>query len=316
MAKTIEAQSKKIEEQEKTISTLKKTAPIGQSPAEKATQTPDRHGPTPSAPPPKKEGEHLRSWELPPITVTGNSNGELREEDRVGSYGQPRWTTRRRFLETRAYVAPEGTLQAENWYIIEVPRHGDTEVETQYEVEIGLPYRFQLDLYGVSHETGHVGLDKSLKWDQQKVELRWAWADWNKIPGNPTIYLEYIQNDGQPDHFESKLLFSGEAAPRWHWATNLVSETELGGDHVTTYEWTNGISYTVLDEKVSIGFETKLAYENNKFDRSRSGKPEILVGPSIQFRPLKQMHVDFAPLVGLTKGSARFKSLLIFGWEF
>lgn len=148
------------------------------------------------------------------------------------------------------------------------------------------------------------------------MELRWAWANWDVIPGNPTSYFEYIMNDGGPDHFETKLLFSGEAAPRWHWASNLVYETELGGNYETTYEWTNGISYTIKDDKLSIGAETKLGFVNDKFDRSAYGKPELLVGPSLQYKPMKPMHIDFAPLFGLTENSPRFKSLLIFGWEF
>lgn len=110
------------------------------------------HGaaPTPAEPARRGDGERLRSWELPAIEITVEGKREsgsgLREEDRVGSYGQPRWTTKRRFGETRAYVRQEGSIQFENWYTVEVPRKGDSEVQTQYELEIGLPYRFQLDL--------------------------------------------------------------------------------------------------------------------------------------------------------------------------
>ena len=62
-----------------------------------------------------------------------------------------------------------------------------------------------------------------------KAELRWALANWGKIPGNPTIYLEWKNEDAAPDHFEGKLLLGGAIASGWHWGSNFVWEHELGG---------------------------------------------------------------------------------------
>src|SRR3954467_1130618 len=59
--------------------------------------------------------EHLRTFELPAVTVVGEKQSDLREEDRVGSYAQPRWTATRRFPSTRVYVVPEGKLEFEYW---------------------------------------------------------------------------------------------------------------------------------------------------------------------------------------------------------
>ncbi len=322
MSLTLEDQKKKIANQDRTIQEMKsKTAQIEPGPLREGAGNGERpsgaQGQGTADAPKKGPGERMHSWEFPPIVVTAERPSELREEERIGEYGQPRWTARRRFAETRSYVIPKGQIEIEYWNVVEVPRKGDTEVETKYEVEMGLPYRFQLDLYAIAHEKGHVGLDKQFKFDTQQVELRWAWADWNKIPGNPTSYFEYIAIDGEPDHFETKLLFSGEAAPRVHWAANLVWEHQLGGNQENTYELTGGIAYSVKDEKLSLGIESKLAYTDDKFRRGIGRKdPELLVGPSVQFRPLKQMHIDFAALAGVTQESPRFKSLLIFGWEF
>jgi hypothetical protein len=55
--------------------------------------------PAPSAPAP--DSPRLRSYELPPVNVVGQKPSDLREEDRVGSYGQPRWTATRRFPNRR-----------------------------------------------------------------------------------------------------------------------------------------------------------------------------------------------------------------------
>ena len=48
--------------------------------------------------------------QLPEETyVTGQQVSDLREEDRIGPYGQPEWTAHRRFPFTRVYVRPPTT---------------------------------------------------------------------------------------------------------------------------------------------------------------------------------------------------------------
>jgi len=42
----------------------------------------------------------------------------------------------------------------------------------------------------------------------------------------------------------------------------------------------------------------------------------LLVGPSLQPRPLPQMHIDFAPLFGANQSALRSKTFVVFGWEF
>ena len=99
----------------------------------------------PSAPPPASP--RLRSYELPPVNVVGQKLSDLREEDRVGSYGQPRWTATRRFPNTRVYVVPEGKLEGELWFIPRFNKDGSTEGRYLAEIEYGLPHRFQIDVY-------------------------------------------------------------------------------------------------------------------------------------------------------------------------
>ena len=257
-----------------------------------------------------KAGGHLRSWELPPVEVTGKR--PLREEDRIGSYAQPRWTARRRFPETRVYVVPEGQFEFEYWLVPEIADDNATKIKKQYEVEMGLPYHFQLDLYIVSHQDGKEG---PFKFDGETFDVRWAFADWGKIPANPTLYLEWAAVDSAPDHIEAKLLLGDEIAPRWHWGVNFVFEHETAGEQENSNELTTGLSYTVLDERLSLGVETKLALVDTKANRG-DFSTELLIGPSIQYRPLPQMHIDLAPLFGVTKDSPKAKPLLVLGWEF
>src|SRR5262249_60835558 len=47
--------------------------------------------------------------------IPWSSNAITSDSMRVGTYGQPAWTTQRPFPTTRVYVQPEGTYQLEQW---------------------------------------------------------------------------------------------------------------------------------------------------------------------------------------------------------
>lgn len=262
----------------------------------------------------QKPDAHVHTWEMPPVTVYGKA--PLVEEDRIGEYEQPRWTAHRRFGETRVYVIPKGMIDFEYWLIPETPKDGSTSFKSQYEVEFGLPGRVQLDLYAVAHKTGYQ--NEAFAIDEQKVEVRWALADWGKIPGNPTLYAEWNEVNAAPDHVELKLLLGGQITSGWHWGSNLVWEHEMAGPQENSNEWTTGLSYTARDSKVGVGVESQLALVNSLDASGQRGDfaKEFFIGPSVQFRPLPQMHIDFAPLFGVTKAAGRAKTFVVVGWEF
>jgi hypothetical protein len=262
---------------------------------------------------PPSSAERLRSWELPPITVVGEPAAELKEEDRVGSYAQPRWTTTRRFPGTRVYVVPEGKVEFEYWLRPTLEKEGPAEIRHLWELEFGLPYRFQLDLYFRIDQEG----DTSEWLSGEQVELRYALADWGKIPGNPTLYLEWVALEERPDKIEPKLLLGGELAPRWHWGLNLVAELEMGGEREYEYQLTGGISYTILDSKLSVGAEAIGLVSDVKGDRGDFGNSEaIFIGPSLQYRPLPQVTANVAPLFGVTDDSPDARIFINFAYEF
>jgi hypothetical protein len=253
----------------------------------------------------------LRSWEMPP-TVVRASPGALREEDLIGSYGQPRWTARRLFPTTRVYVRPEGEFAVEYWTRVKVPRDGGpTTVETEYEVEVGLPGRFQIDLYHVTSKTGREG---ELDTAEQKYELRYALADWGELWMNPAVYFEYVSRDSEVDKVEYKLLLGDELGEGWHFGSNLVLEHELGGVGENEYGLTLGLARTLIDETFSLGAEVKAALLDESADRGDYTK-ELEIGPSLRWMPLPQMHVDFAPLVGIGPDSRGADIFLVIGWE-
>jgi hypothetical protein len=276
------------------------------NPADQAGQSEPQTGPKPPE-------ERTHTWQLPPITVWGRA--PLTDDDRIGAYAQPRWTSHRLFSETRVYVIPEGMVEFEYWLKPEIHRKGEpTNFTHQFEVEFGLPYRFQLDLYAVANQTGGAG---PMQFDEQKVELRWALADWGKIPGNPALYLEWNPRNNAPPHVEGKLLLGGRLASGWHWGSNLVFEHEAGGLQENSKEWTTGISRTIRDTKFSLGLESKLALVSAKDGAGRRGPSEkqFGIGPSLQLRPLPPMHLDFAALIGVTN-SAAHGLFVVLGYEF
>ncbi len=255
----------------------------------------------------------LRSWELPPIEVTGEPLPRLVEEQRIGAYAQPRWTATRRFPTTRVYVVPEGKAVCEYW--LRAQRDGKTtKYREMFEFEVGLPYRLQLDFYYRTEQKVR-GDTYGPRENSSSAELRYALADWGVLPANPTVYLEYIRRDEKPDKFEAKLLLGGELVSRWHWGLNLVGEWELGGEEEHEYALTGGLSYTVTDSVFSLGLEGKAVVADVKEDRGNY-EENYLIGPSVQIKPLPMFVLNVAPLVGITQDSVDAEIWINLGYEF
>jgi hypothetical protein len=256
------------------------------------------------------DGGRKLTDELPPVVVVGQEGSGLKEEERIGSYAQPRWTAHRRFPSTRVYVRPEGEIDFEEWLRIKSNRGEKPQFEHRQEVEIGLPYRFQFDIYMIeTHQGGDFFFDQSF-------ELRYAFADWDRLPGNPTVYFEIVNRTaGRPEKFELKGLFGGEVAPLWHWGVNTVWEQEMGDARETVLELTTGVSYSLIDSKFAVGAEGKFEIANENDNRS-TWQENLRLGPSVQWRPTPWFHVDFAPLFGLNRHSSRVDAFLVAGIEF
>jgi hypothetical protein len=268
-------------------------------------------GPSTNKPP--VEAAHMRSWEMPPVVVVGKREPALREEDLVGAYAQPRWTATRRFPTTRVYIVPEGKMELEYWLRTTFKKDGTTAYRSLYEAEIGLPHRFQFDIYmrtDQSSDTGEI-------YNSEQLELRYALADWGVIPGNPTLYFEWIRHDrrDEPDQIEPKLLLGGDLCPSWHWGLNFVGELQLDGDLEHEYSLRSGLSRSVIDAKLAVGAECQASFTDTKADRG-AFETSVLLGPSFQYRPLPQMTINAAPLVGLTADSPKAQVWFNCGWEF
>jgi len=244
---------------------------------------------------------------LPEVVVYGTN--VLREEAPLGENQQPAWTARRRFATTRIYVQPPWQVETEFGWDATYARHASPRHLLTQEVELGLPYRFQLD-YEAAQETagGH--------WRRasDSIELRWAPAAWGKIPFNPTIKGEWKFNNGKADAYEFSLALGDELAPRWHWGANLFYEQQISDDRETEYAGSLALSYTLRDGKLGAGIEMKLSDETDKDDRH--AHLGFLIGPSVQWRPTKRTHLDIAPLFGATGSAPAAELFIFFGIDF
>lgn len=258
------------------------------------------------------EPARLRSWELEPIVVRKRVP-VLREEALVGNYGQPRWTATRRFPTTRVYVVPEGKMEGEYWLRTTFNKDGTVQYRSLYEAEFGLPHRFQFDVYlrtDQARDTGEI-------YQSEQLELRYALADWGVLPGNPTLYLEWIRHDqrDEPDQIEPKLLFGGDLCPRWHWGLNFVGEFQTGGELEREYSVRGGLSYAVRDSQLAIGAESQASFTDTEENRG-TFEDSVVVGPSVQYRPFPPMTLNVATLFGVTDDSPTAQLWLNGGWEF
>lgn len=294
------------------------------------SRVPPQTPPAPSSQPPSQtpftSQYPTREWQLPPIEVPGEPRPELREEERVGNYGQPRWTAIRRFPTTRIYVIPAGKAEFEWWLRYTFPVKNATserEIRTYYEIGFGLGHRFQLDLYLVTQQEGH-GQESALQLARGQVEIRYALADWGKIWGNPTLYLEWQHRNEGHDWIEPKILLGGAIAPGWHAGLNLVLEKELGGpDWEDEYHVTAGVSRTIVDETFHVGVEGYVEAHDVSGARFKFANTEklFLGGPSLLIQPIPPMHVLVTPLIG--KGAATGENMrtmmrlwFVTGWTF
>ncbi|HEY5073734.1 MAG TPA: hypothetical protein VII34_03495 [Pyrinomonadaceae bacterium] len=243
------------------------------------------------------------------MSGTGVEEGGLRQSALVGPYNQPQWTTERAFSTTRVYVRPPGSLEFVQYWTPEW-KDGMTEHAFREELEIGLPYRFQLDFY----QNWGIEEGKSF-YKGSSVELRYALADWGKIPLNPTLYAEWAFNDAAPDVWELKLLLGETFCRRWNWAANIIYEQETGGGRETEIAFSTALTYTLVDEKVNVGFE---ALAERKTERGSRSKPEseLLVGPSINVHPTRNSFITAAPLFGTTKDSPDVELFVVAGFQF
>jgi hypothetical protein len=177
------------------------------------------------------------------------------------------------------------------------------------EVEIGLPYRFQLDFYQNWDIENSDAFYKG-----SSVELRYALANWGKIPLNPTLYGEWNFNDRSPDIWELKLLLGDTFCHRWNWASNFTYENETGGEREREVQISQALTYALIDRTLNVGVEALWEYKTAA--ASDEADYEFLIGPTVNVRPTRNSFVTVAPLFGTTEDSPDAEIFVVAGFQF
>ena len=178
------------------------------------------------------------------IVVTG--------DEVPSSYGAPPAFSRSRFSNlTNAYVLPPGAIYAGLIYQGDALHFNRPDHMFTQEIEVGLPYRFGVAVENSVETFRGVSQDRTFS-----IEARYAFADWGKIPLNPTIFVEYkfglgniLHDEGPPadlakgeaqafidmhrplpDAYEIRLLLAEDISDKLEWAVNCFFEQEVGGD--------------------------------------------------------------------------------------
>lgn len=249
--------------------------------------------------------------ELKEVQVTAKRYPQF---ELVGEYQQPAWTLTRKFPSTRVYVMmPPNTVAYEKWFDVRDRKNGPAQIRMRDELTFGLGNRTQLDLYAHTVYDGPFG-DQRFAWRGFSWEVRYALADWGKIPGNPTVYFEHKMINGRQG-IEPKLLLGDRfGKSEYFWGLNLIYEANLAGskeEQEREYAVTASVA-KVVNNDFTLGLSTMYRY--NDFD---GGTDEIYFGPNMQYRFSGHAHIslEYLPKVGGSDGYDS-RSFVIFAWRF
>lgn len=246
------------------------------------------------------------------VIVTGADGADtVRQDTPVGPYNQPVWTTERFFPNTRVYVRPPGTAEFNQFWTPEFGKNGEVEHAFREEIEVGLPYRFQLDFY----QNWNIDEEHNTFYKGSSIELRYALADWGKIPLNPTLYGEWNFNDREPDVWEVKLLLGDTFAKRWNWGANFNYEQQTGEGRETEIAISHALTYAVIDRRLNVGIEMLFEHKTEAGARGDPGV-EFLIGPAINVKPTRNSFIGVSPLFGTTSDSPTAEIFVVAGFQF
>jgi hypothetical protein len=300
----------------------------------KAPESSDVSGATPAASPAKKTT--TRSTTSSAIT---EQNIVVRGEEVPSSYGAPPALSRSRFSNlVNAYVLPPYAVYAAAIYEGDAQRFDHPDHSYTAEVEMGLPARF-----GIAMENEVETYRGRTQERSFSLEARYALADWDKIPLNPTFFVEYKigighilhdegppappakgeqleflhENNPLPDAIEGRLLLSEEFFGKLEWAFNAFMEQENGGDRGREIGFAQSAMVPVIlpRERLKIGAEMQLTTFSDKGIR---GDPSyrFILGPTIAWKPSKNTRFDVSPLFGATYDAPKASVFAVFSYVF
>lgn len=260
------------------------------------------------------------------VVVTG-------ENDIRSAYGAPGTFSRTRFSPTTtAYVLPPYQFMLATIYEGDGFQHGPPDHLFTQELEMGLPYRF-----GVAAETELERFNGGGGFETVSLEGRYALADWDKIPLNPTLFVEYKFGVGPirheegpapppgeeeeagppqiPNAYEIRLLLSEEFCHRWEWALNGFFEKENTGDRGREIGFAQSIVTPILLPKEQLKVGVEMEYKNFSVKDTRGNADNIFViGPTGAYRTSTNTRFEVSTLFGCTNDSPHVQVFAVFSW--
>ncbi|PYL10093.1 MAG: hypothetical protein DME33_01930 [Verrucomicrobia bacterium] len=258
-------------------------------------------------------------------------------EEVPSAYGAPPGLSRSRFSNAvNAYVLPPWSFFFGELYEGQGFRHGPPDHLFTQEVEMGLPYRFN-----IAAEAQFERFDGGGDAQTVSLEARWALADWNKIPLNPTLFAEYKFGVGTirheevppppggaeegeesgppkvPDAYEIRLLLAQDFFDRVEWAMNWFFEKENTGDRGREWGFSQAALTPVLlpNERLKVGIE--MEYRNVTTKDTRGDLVNsFVIGPTVAWKPTAHTRLDISPLFGCTHDSPIADVFVAFSWLF
>jgi hypothetical protein len=260
------------------------------------------------------------------IVITGT-------DDVRSAYGAPGTFSRTRFSPTTtAYVLPPWQFLVGTIYEGDAFQHGPPDHVFTQELEMGLPYRF-----GVAAETAIERFNGGGGFETVSLEGRYALADWNKIPLNPTLFVEYKFGVGpirheegpppppgeeeeagppqHPDAYEIRLLLAQEFCQRWEWALNGFFEKENTGDRGREIGFAQSIVTPILLPREQLKVGVEMEYKNFSVKDTRGNADNsFVIGPTVAYRTSKNTRFDVSTLFGCNDESPHAQVFAVFSW--
>ena len=263
-------------------------------------------------------------------------------EEVPSSYGATPGFSRSRFSNlTQAYVLPPGSVFAGLIYQGDALRYNRPDHMFTQEVEIGLPCRFGLAFENsIENHRGHTQ-ERTFS-----IEGRYALADWNKIPLNPTIFVEYkfgigdilhdegppeplgkgeaeefiMEHEPLPDAVEVRLLLAQDFSNNVEWALNGYFEQEVGGDRGREVGFAQSIMFPIIlpKERLKVGAEMQFTAFTDAGIREgdEDASYRCVIGPTVAWKPSANTRLDVSPLFGVTDDSPRVSVFVVFSMLF
>jgi hypothetical protein len=215
---------------------------------------------------------------------------------------------------TKSYVLSPFSFELESGYEGDSFRHGLPAQLFRQEVEMGLPARFTV---GVQNQVEHFASDTLER--SFTLEARYALANWNKLPLNPTISAEYRFgfNDTSQDSVEVALLISHDFPNLIEWAMNIFVDREFGGRESTSGGFAQSVEVPILlpEEKLEVGLEMQYRSGGETIEPDRTIKG-LVIGPTLAWRPTKSVRFDLSPLIGCSDHTPALQMFAVFSLSF